>query len=172
MMKLVTRYVLPVIVCLAIGVSAWAMFATEADEEKVPLDKVPAKVIDAVKAKFKGAELVGAEKETADGKVSYEIEIKNKGQKIDVIVSEDGKITAAEATIDVKDVPKVVTEALLKKYPNAKITSAEEITKDTKVTYEMVITAGGKTLEVVFDPQGKFLDEEDKSKEKDEKKGK
>ncbi len=153
-------------ICLAFGRVSWA------DEEKIPLDKVPAKVLDAVKAKFKDAEIVGAEKETDKGKVSYEIAIKNKGQKIDLMVSEDGKITAVEATIDVKDVPKVVTEAVLKKYPNAKITSAEEITKDTKVTYEMKISVGEKKLEVVFDPQGKYVGEEDESKEKDEKKGK
>jgi uncharacterized membrane protein YkoI len=156
----VKRLALAGFVCVAFGMPTWA------DEEKIPLDKVPAKVLDAVKAKYKDAEIVGAEKENENGKVAYEIAVKFKGQKIEVTVSEEGKIISVEATIDIKDVPKAVTEAVLKKYPNAKIMQAEEVTKDAKVTYELIITAGGKKLEVVFDPRGKFLEEEDKSKEK------
>ena len=50
------------------GIIALAMVRA-ADEEKVPLDKLPKAVLDAVKAKFPKAQLLGAEKETVDGKV-------------------------------------------------------------------------------------------------------
>ncbi len=159
----VLKSALVVAVMLAFGTAA------RTEEEKIAIDKVPAKVMDAVKAKFKDAQVTGAEKETEKGKVSYEINITNKGQKIDVIVSEEGKITAVESIIDVKDVPKVVIDALMKKYPEAKIKQAEEINKDEKITYELIITAGDKKLEVVFDPEGKFLTEEDMSKEEKKK---
>ncbi len=39
-----------------------AAWADEGKEEKVPLDKLPKAVTDAVKAKFEGAELVSASK--------------------------------------------------------------------------------------------------------------
>src|SRR5260370_210881 len=78
------------------------------------------KVKEAVKAKFPDAELVSADKETDKGKVAYEVAIKNKGQKIEVTVSEEGKIISIEKEIAVKDLPKVVAEAFEKKYPKAK----------------------------------------------------
>jgi hypothetical protein len=136
-----------------------------ADEEKIALDKLPKAVVDAVKAKFPDAELVGAEKETENGKTQYEVSIKNKKDKVDVIVTSEGKIVAIEKLIEVKDLPKPVTEALNAKYPKATIKKAEEITKDDKVTFEVAIeTADKKKLEVVFDPKGKIVEEEKKDK--------
>jgi uncharacterized membrane protein YkoI len=135
-----------------------------ADEEKIALDKLPAKVKEAVKAKFPDAELVSAEKENENGKTVFEVAIKNKGNKLEVTLTEDGKILSIEKEIAAKDAPKAVMEALEKKYPKAEIKKVEEITKGDKVTYEFLITAGDKKLEVVFDAQGKLVEEEDKTK--------
>jgi hypothetical protein len=139
--------------------------AVRADEEKIALDKLPKAIVDAVKAKFPDAELVGAEKETENGKTQYEVSIKNKKDKLDIIFTPEGKIVAIEKLIEAKDLPKPVTEALDAKYPKATIKKAEEITKDDKVTFEVVIeTADKKKLEVVFDPKGKIVEEEKKDK--------
>jgi uncharacterized membrane protein YkoI len=157
---------------LAAGVVMMVLTAAgaRADEEKVPLDKLPKAVTDAVKAKFPSAELVKAEKETEDGKTVYEVNLKSGGHSMDVTVTPEGKILEVEKTIAAKDLPKAVANALEAKYPRATITIAEEISKDDKiVAYEMVIvTADKKKLEVVFDPQGTFKKEEKKGdKEKD-----
>ena len=157
------RSALTVVVCLAFGTMTWA------EEEKVPLDKVPAKLKDAVKAKFPDAELVSASTEKEGGKTVYEINIKNKGKTIEVSLTEDGKIVSLEMEIAAKDLPKAVADAFEKKYPKATVKKVEEVTKGDKISYELQIAVGDKKLEVVFDAQGKFLEEEDKSKEKEEK---
>ena len=151
---------------VVVGVlSGMAAAADEAKEEKVPLDKVPKAVLKAVKGKFKGAKLVSAEKETADGKVVYEINLKVKDQTIEVSATPDGKIVSIEKTITLKDLPKPVAEALKSKYPKADIKIVEEILQGEKVSYEvLLVTADKKTLEVVFDPKGKILEEEKKDK--------
>jgi uncharacterized membrane protein YkoI len=155
-------------------VALTAVRADDEKEEKVPLDKVPKAVLDAVKAKFEGCELVSAEKEKEDGKDVYEIAIKHKGQKIEVTLTPEGKIVSVEKEIAVKDLPKAVTEALDAKYPKATIKKAEEETKDDKVTYEvLIVTADKQTIEVTLDPKGKILEEEkQEEKKKDEKKEK
>ncbi len=146
-----------------------------ADEEKVPLDKVPKAVLDAVKAKFPDAKLVSAEKETEDGKTVYEIAIKNKGQSIEVTLTPDGKIVEIEKQIEAKDMPKAVTEALAAKYPKATYKMIEEVikVKDGKEKLEyyevLLVTAEKKKLEVSVTPDGKVTKEEDKSKEKKDK---
>ena len=140
-----------------------------ADEEKIALDKVPKAVLDAAKAKFPGAELKGASKETDGGKVEYEIELTYKGYNHDVTFTPAGKLIAIEKTIPAKELPKAVAAAVESKYPKAKIKQAEEITKDGKVTYEVhLVTAQSSAVEVVLDPAGKVLKEE---VQKEKKKG-
>lgn len=157
---------------VVLGLLVLAACAFAADEEKVPLDKLPKAVVDAVKAKFPDAKLVSAEKELEDGKPVYEVAIKDKDQNIEVTVTPEGKIILIEKEIAAKDLPKAVAEAMEKKYPKATIKKLEEIIKDDKVTsYEaLIVTAEKKNLEVRFDPSGKFLEEEKKDAEKDKKK--
>lgn len=143
-----------------------------ADEEKVPLDKLPKAVLDAVKARFPEAKLVAAEKETEDGKTLYEVAITDKEQKIDVTVV-DGKIVEIEKQITAKDLPKAITAALEAKYPKATYKIIEEIIKvkdgvEKLEYYEvLLVTAEKKKLEVVLALDGKITKEEDKSKEKE-----
>jgi hypothetical protein len=141
------------------------------DEEKVPLDKLPKAVVDAVKEKFPKAEMVSASKEKEDGKTLFEVSLKDGKHKIDVTVTPEGKIDTVEKTIEVGDLPKAVAEAFESRYPRATVQKVEEISKEDKVTkYEfLIVTADKKKLEVCFDPKGKFLDEEKKEEKKEKK---
>jgi uncharacterized membrane protein YkoI len=141
------------------------------EEEKIPLDKVPKAVLDAVKAKYPAGELKGAEKETEDGKTVYEIALKDKGQNIEATFKPDGTLVSIEKEIALKDLPKAVAEALDAKYPKATVNKVEEETEGDKVTYELqLVTADKKHLEVVFDPTGKVVEEENKDKKEGDKK--
>src|SRR6516162_3040288 len=138
-----------------VAVGAWA---GGDGEQSVPLDKVPGKVIDAVKAKCPNATLRSASTETDKGKTVYELAITNKKQKIDVSLTPEGKIVSIEAEIELKDVPKKVVKAFESKYPKAKVKLIEEVTKDKTRYYEFQITtADGENLEASFDPSGKYL---------------
>ncbi|MBI1917520.1 MAG: PepSY-like domain-containing protein [Planctomycetes bacterium] len=142
-----------------------------ADEEKVPLDKVPKEVMDAVKGRFPGAKLLGASKEKEDGKTVYEISLTYKNHHHDVTVQPDGKVLGIERELPAKDLPKAVAEALAAKYPKATYKTVEELLKgDGKLKgYEvLLVTAEKKTLEVVLDPDGKVLKEEKKGKKDDD----
>ena len=137
-----------------------------ADEEKVPLKDVPQVVLDAVKAKFPGAELTGAEKEVEDGTTSYEVALKDKGRKIEVTVTAQGSILETETDVAVGDLPTAVSSAIKAKYPKGTIKEAEAITriKEGKETrsYEVVVATGGKkSLEIKVSPEGKILKSED-----------
>lgn len=151
-----------VVVVLAVFAAARA----DEDEEKIPLDKVPKAVLDAVKDKYPDAELVGAEKESEDGKTVYELQIKNKGQKLEVTFKPDGTLTTVEKEIEVKALPKEVTDALDAKYPKATLEKAEEVTEGDKLSYEVrLTTADKKSLEVELDARGKVLEVEEKKKD-------
>lgn len=148
---------------LALAAGGWA------DEEKVDLAKLPAKVSAAVKDKFQGAELVSASKESEDGKLLYEVQIKHQGKVVEVTLTEDGTIHEVETTIDPKDLPAAVTAALNKDYPTATIRKAETIEKGGKTDYEvLIVTTDKKTVEIKYDKDGKVVEKEDKTGKKDD----
>jgi uncharacterized membrane protein YkoI len=168
-MKTMLRWSVAALVALTVAARGGA--ADDDKEEKIPLEKVPKAVLDAVKAKFPKAKLVSAEKEKEDGKVVYEINIKDGGKTVEVTVTPEGKIVSVEKTIAEKDLPEAVTEAFKKKYPGATVKLVEEVTKGDKVYFELqILTKDKKKLEVEFDPKGKFLKEEKKGDEKKEEK--
>src|SRR5262245_204745 len=91
---------------LVLAAGSWA------GEGKVPLDKLPKKVVAAVKAKFPGARMVGASTEKEEGKTVYEVTLKHKGRNVDVTLETDGTIVSVEKEIRHKELPKVVRSAL------------------------------------------------------------
>jgi len=161
---------------------ALTVTGARADEEDLPIDKVPKPILDAVKKRFPKAELKEAAKETDGDKVEYEVTIKDGDTKIDVMLTPDGKITLIEKMIPTKDLPKAIADAVEAKYPKATVKIAEELIKvtDDKEAidlYEVLIeTADKKTLELKLNVEGKITETEEKKgndkDDKDEKKDK
>lgn len=129
-----------------------------ADEEKIPLDKVPAPVLRAFKAKFPAATIKGAIKETEKDKVTYEIESTLKGLSVDAVLTPAGEFVAIEREMKVVDLPAAVTKAVEAKYPKSRVEKAEEVTSGDKVTYEVAVkTTDGKSVELEVRKDGNVL---------------
>jgi hypothetical protein len=135
-----------------LGILAMATISL-ADEEKISVKELPKAVLKAVKEKFPRAEIKGAAREEEDGKTTYEVMLKVKGRSVDVALKANGTILEIEKEIAVDDLPKAVRKTLSAKYPKAKISKAEAITKgeDGPIRYEVVITT-----EVVLNAKGKI----------------
>jgi hypothetical protein len=150
-----------IVVCFLAG-------TVRAQEEKVPVDKLPNAVTAAVKKRYPNAEITAGSKEPADGKTVYEVSVKEKGHNIDITVTAEGTITTMEKTIDEKDLPKPVAAALKAKYPGVKYEILEAVihVKDGKESldyYEaLLVTADKKKYEAEFAPDGKFMKETEK----------
>jgi hypothetical protein len=137
-----------------------------ADEETVPLDKVPAAVMKTVKDKYPGAKIKEAKKEVEKGKTTYEVAIEHEKQVLDLALKPDGTLLEVEQAIEVKDLPAKVAEAIKKTYPKGKVSKAEKITsfEDGKqeVEFEVVVEeAGKKPVEVTVEPDGTIEEDED-----------
>lgn len=153
----------PRILCSAALLGLFGLAVAAQGDEKVPPDKLPKPVVDAVKARFPGAELKGAEKEKDGDKVVFDVALKHKDQNYEVAVTPEGEITTIEHQIPVKDLPKVVVKTLEEKYPKATYKMVEEVykvkdKKETLESYEVaVVTADKKQYEVYVAPDGKLL---------------
>lgn len=142
-------------------------------QEKIDPDKIPKKVLDALKTKFPKAEILKCTKEKEGGNIIYDLECKQEGRKCEADIKEDGTILNYEKEIGAKDLPEAVTKAVDKKYPNATLKEVMEITevkedKEKLEGYEItLVTADKKNVEVTVAPDGKIL-EEDTGEKKEE----
>jgi uncharacterized membrane protein YkoI len=140
--------------------------AADNKDKKISLDKAPKAVQDAIKARFPDGEVTSVEKETEDGKVVYDIELKLKGRKYEMDILEDGTVIEIEKEIAAKDLPAAVSKALEAKYPRATIKEVMEVykvkDKDEKLTeYEVSLETADKELkEVKVSLDGKSIKEE------------
>jgi Putative beta-lactamase-inhibitor-like, PepSY-like len=158
----------------AIGIVAFLGLAVltvpaRTDEEKVPIDKLPAAVLKAVKRKFPKAEIEKATKEVEDGTTTYEVELEINDRSVDVSLKADGTILEIEREVPVAELPKAVRKKLAARYPGAKIVKAEELTKgeDGPVRYEVAIST-----EVVLTAKGKIVRAKEEEDEKPSTKAK
>lgn len=163
---------------LAAQVAAAVLFlaaaaAAQEKKDKPGLDKIPQKVMDALKAKFPKAEIDKWTKEKEGDKEVYDIEFKQDGKKFEADIFADGTIHNWEKEIAAKDLPDAVWKAVDKKYPGAKLKEVMEVTevkdgKDRLEGYEVVLeTAGKKDVELTVAPDGKVLEDSSDEKKKD-----
>jgi uncharacterized membrane protein YkoI len=152
-------------VAVVVGLVVLMSLAQAADkkEEKITADKVPQKVMDAVKARFARPEFVSITKETDNGKVVYDLEFKFEGRKYEMDVEENGTVLEVEKEVFLKDVPKAVLKVIEEKYPKSTVKEVMEVNlvKDNKEKpdhYEVTIeTADKKTIEIEVSLDGKIL---------------
>ena len=129
-------------------------------------EKLPAKVMDALKAKFPKAEIRKWTREKEADKVVYDIEFKQEGRNFEADIFEDGSIHNWERAIEAKDLPAAVKKTLDAKYPKANLKEVMQVMavkdgKDEVDGYEIVLTtADNRSGEVTIAPDGKLVEEE------------
>jgi uncharacterized membrane protein YkoI len=140
-----------------------AATAARAQEASIPVDQVPKAVMDSSKAKFPGATVREAARETEDGKTVYELSLTHERHKMDVTFEADGTLVLVETEVPEAELPAVVSKAVKDKYPGAKIDLAESVKKGPALKaepdyYEFhLTTADKKSVEVEVDGRGKIL---------------
>lgn len=138
------------------------------DKKDTPADKIPTKVMDALKARFPKARIDKWTREREADREVYDIEFKQDGKKFEADIFADGTFHNWERQVAVRDLPDAVTKTVEKKYPNATIKEVMAITamKDGKEAlegYEIVLeTADRKQLEITVAPNGSVLEDSGK----------
>lgn len=115
---------------------------------------VPKAVLDAFAKSYPKATVKGYSKETANGKVVYEVASSEGKVGRDVTFNADGTTVTVEETLAFNDLPEAVRTAFTKEYPKAKSTKWEKVTEGSVTKYEAHMTSGKKSIEAVYNPDG------------------
>jgi uncharacterized membrane protein YkoI len=146
---------------------------SSADERKISPDKLPENVKAALNLRFSGAEVTNAEKETRNGQVVYDLELKHNAHRYEMDVREDGTILEIAKEVADRDLPKTVIKALADKYPKASYEEIMEVykmagKKEALTHYGVtLVTADKQKLEVEVSLEGKILKSEKAENDED-----
>ncbi|HXA02266.1 MAG TPA: PepSY-like domain-containing protein [Cytophagaceae bacterium] len=121
--------------------------------QKIQEKAVPEAVVKAFRTKYPTAKEVKWEKE----KANYEAEFKMKETSMSAVFNPAGNLMETESEISKSMLPKAMLESLAKDYPGYKIEETAKIESEGKVTYEAEVEKGGKSKDLIFDENGKFL---------------
>lgn len=147
------------IIAAAFGILLMAFGQANAGEKELSKNQVPKAVIDAFEKSHPNAKGLKYEEEIFEGQKAYEVEYKKNGKEFGFIYSADGVLLQKEEEIDVKSLPSIIVQAILKAHPKATIKEAEKVMKpDGTVTgYEVNIKVAGKEIELELDVSGNIL---------------
>ena len=138
------------------------------DENIAPAD-LPANIRNFIATHFPGTTIEEAERENNG---NYEIELSN---DVELIFDADGKFLGLaddednddkdDDDIDVSDLPQAILDYIATNYPDNTIIEAE---REDDNTYEVTLNNG---VELEFDSDGKFLNDEDQNGDDDDDEG-
>ena len=118
--------------------------------------EVPEAVMKTFKQRFSEVKKAKWEKEK-DG--NYEAEFDLNGKEMSATFLANGDWRETETEINVSELPKAVSDAFNKLYPDTKIREVSKIQRsDNSVVYETEIKIKGKRSDILFDEKGNKLE--------------
>jgi hypothetical protein len=126
-----------------------------AKEQKISCDALPEPVRAAFAKTFAKATMNDCAKDVEKGQTSYEITSTEGEIHRDVRFYADGRVMEIEEPIPIGSVPEPAKQAAHKRYPNDEITRVEKVTRDGQELYEFRVKHRKKSVQIVFDANGK-----------------
>jgi uncharacterized membrane protein YkoI len=158
--KMGTRYcLLAVLAMVALALMGTAPADDNETEEAVAFDRSPAAVQKAVKEAYPGATVTKCVRETEDGEVAYEVELRSGKLEAELELDASGTIleTETEEEIPLDQLPGAVRDAATRLVKGGKLLEADRVTEHDTVAYEIDVQCGTVVLELTMDGSGKVL---------------
>jgi len=157
-------------------------------EWEISKKELPAGVLDYIKSNYEGYAIEDAEKGEGPDGIFYEVEVGHKEKEIDLVFDGNGNFKEEEISdediehegckkdgndenekeIKPEELPQAVKDDIMKRYTDAKMLEADEITdEDGNITYDVEVETGGKIIEVMYEKDGKYIgmEEDDEDEE-------
>lgn len=126
-------------------------------EAEVPIDSVPAHLMNAVYAQHPNALVKGAERELAPEGPRWEVKFLSMGRTYELVFDEEGNVVESEMSLTWGEAPQAVMAAADKALPNAVPVSIEAVTSDGERMYHVKKERDGARYKIVLDENAKVV---------------
>ena len=126
-------------------------------EKKIPKKNLPPAVLQAFEQQHPSATIKAIIRDVRKEGTLYEIESVDSSLSRHLLYQPDGTLVEVEEVIEPEALPQVVLDGLKTRYPSATIRSSERSTRGEHVEYELAITVGRRTMNVVVNAAGKLF---------------
>jgi hypothetical protein len=127
---------------------------TRADEE-ADLNDLPAAVQKTAHDQIGASSVEEVEPTFAAGQHATEVEYRENGKKMAVVIAKDGTLIQKEYRMSPADAPDVIKAAVTAQYTGATISHIKEVERKDVKFYEVSAKAGGKSHQLKLDETGK-----------------
>jgi hypothetical protein len=153
------------LLCFA-AVLAWT--PSRAQEAKVAKNDIPKGILSSFTRAYPKGVILGASKETENGKLLYEIESADGSLRRDLLYTPEGKLIEIEETVEPDSLPHAVAKEMKRQLGEGKLVQSERVIRGRTVRYEFHIDHGGHVTEIVLDPNGRLLKPASEDEDEDE----
>jgi hypothetical protein len=149
-----TRSILPTAALLA--ALALNPVRTWADEE-AELNDLPAAIQKTAHEEIGTSKIEEVEDTFEEGQHATEVEYRENGKKMAVVIAKDGTLIQKEYRMSPEDAPDVIKTAVSAQFPGGKISHIKEVERKDGKFFEVSVKAGEKSHQLKLDEGGKAL---------------
>jgi hypothetical protein len=124
-------------------------------DEEAELNDQPAAVQKTAHEQIGQSKIEEVEATYEEGQHATEVEYRENGKKMAVVIAKDGTLIQKEYRMSPGDAPDVIKTAVTAQYPGGKISSIKEVERKDVKFYAVAVKAGAKSHQLKLDEAGK-----------------
>ena len=124
------------------------------DDDDLNLNDLPAAVQKTARHEVGSSKVEEIEDTYEEGQHATEVEYRESGKKMAVVIAKDGTLIQKEYRMSPSDAPAVIQGSVAKLYPGGTITHIQEVTRATGKFFEVSVSSGGKSHQLKLDEAG------------------
>jgi hypothetical protein len=128
--------------------------AARADED-ADLNDLPAAVQKTAHEQVGTSKIEEVEDTFEEGQHATEVEYRENGKKMAVVIAKDGSLIQKEYRMSPADAPDVIKSAVSAQFPDGAISHIKEVERKDGKFFEVSVKAGGKSHRLTLDEGGK-----------------
>ena len=150
-MNRLTNLPLAALAAAALTIASTRAFA----DEEADLNDLPAAVQKTAHEQIGNSSVEEVEDTYEAGQHATEVEYRENGKKMAVVIAKDGMLIQKEYRLSPADAPAVIKAAVMAQYPGATISHIKQIERKDAKFYEVSAKLGSKSHQLKLDETGK-----------------
>jgi uncharacterized membrane protein YkoI len=126
-----------------------------AEDEEANLNDLPAAVQKTAHEQVGKNSVEEVEDTYEGGQHATEVEFREDGKKMAVVIAKDGTLIQKEYRMSPADAPDAIKKAVAALYPGGKISHIKQVTRGGTVFFELSVKTAGGAHQLTLDPAGK-----------------